>query len=113
MGRFSLLELEPKSGRQHQLRAHLASLGHPIVGDKLYGGGDDLFLRSLAGELTPEDHKELGLGRQALHAWRLEFRLDSMASSFDFEAPLATDITRWIDNVEYSEVRCSKVAVGG
>lgn len=112
MGRFSLLELEPKSGRQHQLRAHLAALGHPIVGDKLYGGGDDLFLRSLAGRLTPEDHEKLGMGRQALHAWRLEFRLDSMGSSFCFEAPLAADIARWIDDLEHSEVQCSKLAVG-
>ncbi len=113
VGRFTLLELEPKSGRQHQLRAHLASIGHPIVGDKLYGGGDDLFLRSLAGRLTPEDHRELGLGRQALHAWRLEFRLDSLASDFCFEAPLAEDLDRWIDNLEHSEVRCSKFVAGG
>ncbi len=113
LGRFSLLELEPQSGRRHQLRVHLASLGHPIVGDKLYGGGDALFLRSLAGQLTVEDHEKLGLGRQALHAWHLEFCLDSMGSSFRFEAPLAEDLTRWIDNLEPSEVQCSKLAAGG
>lgn len=106
LGRHSLLELEPKSGRRHQLRAHLASRGHPIVGDKLYGGGEDLFLRSLDGRLTSDDHEELELDRQALHAWRLEFRLKCLAASFAFEAPLPADLARRIDDLESPELQC-------
>lgn len=99
---FSLLELEPSTGRRHQLRAHMASVGHSIVGDKLYGGGDDLFLRSLAGELTDRDHQRLRLGRQALHAHRLEFRLHCHTSSLCLEAPLAADIALWMESLAVS-----------
>lgn len=113
LGEFSLLELAPRTGRRHQLRAHLAAAGHPIIGDKLYGGGDDLFLRSLAGELTDGDHQRLCLGRQALHAWRLEFHLDCIASSLSLEAPLAADLARWIEDQELLEVPCARLAVGG
>ncbi|MCP4203488.1 MAG: RNA pseudouridine synthase [bacterium] len=113
LGDVSLLELEPKTGRRHQLRVHLASAGHPIVGDKLYGGGEDLFLRSLARELTDRDRLRLSLCRQALHAWRLEFRLDCLASSLSLEAPLAADLTRWIEGLELSETPCAKLVVGG
>ena len=64
-----LLELRPETGRQHQLRAHLAAIGHPILGDKLYLGGDDLFLASLERDLTESELERLGgFGRLALHA---------------------------------------------
>ena len=70
----ALLELRPETGRQHQLRAHLAAIGHPILGDKLYLGGDDLFLASLERELTPSELEALGgSDRLALHAWKLVF----------------------------------------
>lgn len=67
-----LVELAPKTGRQHQLRVHLAAIGHPILGDRLYLGGDDLFLASLDRELRREEIALLGAPRLALHAWRLE-----------------------------------------
>ena len=102
----TLLELEPRSGRRHQLRAHLAEIGHPIVGDKLYGGGDDLFLRFLTGELTSEDRQRLQIGRQALHAWRLEFELDCLGKGFSFTAPLAQDLASWMDRLESTEAPC-------
>lgn len=111
-GEHSLLELEPRSGRRHQLRVHLASMGHPIVGDKLYGGGDELFLRSLADELTREDLALLGLTRQALHAWKLEFELDCRGTDYRFEAPLPPDMANWIEKLENPEAACSRYAVG-
>jgi 23S rRNA pseudouridine1911/1915/1917 synthase len=71
-GDRALLELRPTSGRQHQLRAHLAAIGHPILGDVLYLGGDDLFLASLERPLTAAELAVVGgLDRLALHAWRL------------------------------------------
>lgn len=110
-GEMSLLELEPKTGRRHQLRAHLESIGHPIVGDKLYGGGDSLFLRSLEGDLTDLDRRQLGLGRQALHAWRLEVNLGSGKAGplgeVSLEAPLAEDITGLLSGWAPMEEQCA------
>ena len=74
-GAHALLELHPETGRQHQLRVHLAAIGHPILGDKLYLGGDDLFLASLERALTASEIAVLGgLDSLALHAWRLGVR---------------------------------------
>jgi 23S rRNA pseudouridine1911/1915/1917 synthase len=56
----TLLEAVPRTGRTHQIRVHLAAIGHPILGDRGYGGGGD-------------DARGLGLGRPFLHAWRLSF----------------------------------------
>jgi len=55
--KYSLLEVYPKTGRTHQIRVHLASIGHPVVGDKLYG----------------KKRENLGLNRQFLHAESIEF----------------------------------------
>jgi 23S rRNA pseudouridine1911/1915/1917 synthase len=70
---FSLVRLWPGTGRKHQLRIHLAHLGHPVVGDKLYGGDPGLYLAFVEGRLTPEDRVRLILPAQALHAAGLSF----------------------------------------
>ena len=72
-GRFSILSCFPKTGRQHQIRIHLQHLGHPIVGDKIYGGDPDLYLALVEGRLTEEQRARLILSSHALHAGRLQF----------------------------------------
>lgn len=71
--RYSLLRLRIDSGRKHQIRIHLAHAGHPIVGDKLYGGDEGLYLAFVKRSLTLPQKAGLLLVNQALHAARLWF----------------------------------------
>ena len=90
---FSKLECVLHTGRLHQIRATLFSLGFPIVGDKLYGLDDQIFDRFSDGRMTESDKKTLIVDRQALHACKLR-----MTDPFDgvektFSAPVPAELT--------------------
>jgi 23S rRNA pseudouridine1911/1915/1917 synthase len=83
----ALLRLEPLTGRTHQLRVHLASAGHPIVGDDLYGGPRH---RGVAGARL---RRALDVGRPLLHAWRLALPAGRAIGELIVTAPLPADFT--------------------
>ncbi len=95
-GDFSLLTIVPRTGRKHQIRIHLSHIGHPVVGDKLYGDDEQIYLAFVKGRLTPEQQRRLLLPHHALHAaqvrflWRgqpVEFRCEPEPWFTDFLPP--------------------------
>jgi 23S rRNA pseudouridine1911/1915/1917 synthase len=96
---YALVQCDLETGRQHQIRLHLASLGAPIVGDKLYGPDERLFARAADGELTEEDGRLLELPRHALHATRLSLAHPASGERFAVESPLPEDLARYFASV--------------
>jgi len=88
--RFSLVDLTLDTGRTHQIRLHLSHIGHPIVGDPVYGGGDKRALNDASSSLVRQSF--LNLGRQALHARSLEFEHPLTRERVAYCSPLPTDI---------------------
>jgi 23S rRNA pseudouridine1911/1915/1917 synthase len=72
LGRFSIVRAMPETGRTHQIRVHLAHLGYPLVGDKIYGPNEECYLEFIETGWSPALAKVLHLPRHALHASRLE-----------------------------------------
>ena len=95
--RVALLACRPRTGRQHQIRAHLHHVGLPLVGDKIYGPDELIFDRFTRRALTDADRVALRLDRQALHAWRLAFPHPRTGEPAAFEAPLPADLQAFWD----------------
>lgn len=98
---YALVRCHLETGRQHQIRVHLAATGTPILGDKLYGGlDDDTFRRSSDGNMTAEDVAALIHPRHALHAERMSLlHPDRGDETLTIEAPLAADLQEFWDQL--------------
>jgi 23S rRNA pseudouridine1911/1915/1917 synthase len=90
MARATLLEAAPETGRTHQIRVHLSAIGHPILGDRAYGGGGDEAFR-------------VGLSRPFLHAWRLRFRHPVTGEQVSLEDPLPDDLVEVLARVRLDQ----------
>ena len=87
-GVAALLEVDIETGRTHQIRVHLTDLGHPVVGDRVYGGAGRI--RTVGDPAARARMK--ALDRQALHAWRLAFTHPVTGEKMQFSAPLPEDM---------------------
>ena len=85
--KFSLIRAIPRTGRTHQIRVHLASIGHSIVGDKIYGPDEQLYLRFIETGWTRKLEQQLLLPRHALHSTKLTIDGETV-----WESPLPADL---------------------
>jgi 23S rRNA pseudouridine1911/1915/1917 synthase len=86
--RFTLLDVELKTGRTHQIRVHLAWLKHPVIGDETYGGGRDNTIQD------PRLKAQIrNLGRHFLHAEKLAFTHPATDERVQFHSPLPPDLS--------------------
>ncbi|MGD0911834.1 MAG: RluA family pseudouridine synthase [Terracidiphilus sp.] len=104
-GPFTLVRVRIETGRTHQIRVHMASLGHPVVGDTLYGGAGQIVEKTpaqsgkTAGRRGSEGER-LRLGRNFLHAARLEFTHPTTGKALELEAPLPAELEAFLERLE-------------
>jgi 23S rRNA pseudouridine1911/1915/1917 synthase len=105
-GKFTLLRVHIETGRTHQIRVHMASIGHPVVGDTLYGGA--AHLRDQQAQPAAASHaakqktnaETIRLGRNFLHAAKLEFAHPITGKELQLEAPLPEELTAFLSRLE-------------
>lgn len=90
--RFTLLDVQIKTGRTHQIRVHLAHIKHPVVGDKIYNGGRDTTVADVRVRAAIR-----AMGRQFLHAEQLGFRHPQTGETLRFDAPLPPELSQMLD----------------
>lgn len=105
-GRFTLVQVRIETGRTHQIRVHMASIGHPVVGDTLYGGAGQLTDQQAAQSAPSRAARrrrqpdKLKLGRNFLHAARMEFAHPLTGRPLKFAAPLPAELETFLQQLE-------------
>jgi 23S rRNA pseudouridine1911/1915/1917 synthase len=100
-GKFTLVEVKIDTGRTHQIRVHLSSLGHPVVGDSLYGAPKEMPRRTMGARQATGG--TLSLSRNFLHAASLALRHPRTDATLAFEAPLPEELQAFLEAVEKSK----------
>ena len=105
-GKFTLVRVRIETGRTHQIRVHMASIGHPVVGDTLYGGSGHLTDQVASQAATSKaarrkaEPERLRLGRNFLHAAQLEFPHPRTGKLLQLEAPLPVELEEFLTRLE-------------
>jgi 23S rRNA pseudouridine1911/1915/1917 synthase len=105
-GKFTLVRVRIETGRTHQIRVHMASIGHPVVGDSLYGGSGHLTDQVASQAATSKaarrkaEPERLRLGRNFLHAAQLEFPHPRTGKLLQLEAPLPVELEEFLSQLE-------------
>ncbi|QDU69881.1 RluA family pseudouridine synthase [Engelhardtia mirabilis] len=92
----ALVSCKPETGRQHQIRVHMDAIGHSLVGDKLYGVDEQVFLRASQGETTRADEVLLGLNRHALHNHHISIRNPKTGEMVAVRSPIPEDMRQFL-----------------
>ena len=104
-GEFTMVEVRIETGRTHQIRVHMQSLGHPVVGDTLYGAPRTIVLAPRKGAIAhPTEEASLGLKRNFLHAAHLEFAHPHTGKTLAIDAPLPTVLEQFVAWLETERV---------
>ena len=98
-GKFTLVTVRIESGRTHQIRVHMSSIGHPVVGDTLYGAAGRL-VRVVMGRGKQEIAETLTLERNFLHAAELEFKHPRTGALLQLKSPLPSDLAAFLQEIE-------------
>ncbi|MFZ1139114.1 MAG: RluA family pseudouridine synthase [Candidatus Sulfotelmatobacter sp.] len=96
-GKFTLVEVKIDTGRTHQIRVHMASLGHPVVGDKLYGAPSEM---RAAGDREKDESSAISLARNFLHAARLELAHPRTGEQIALQSPLPAELQAFLAAIE-------------
>ena len=104
--KFALIRAIPHTGRTHQIRVHLASIGHPIVGDKIYGPNERLYLQFIETGWTPELERQLLLPRHALHSTKL-----AIEGEAEWTSPLYVDLAGFLNGSGERELHSNQVPI--
>jgi 23S rRNA pseudouridine1911/1915/1917 synthase len=97
-GKFSLIEVKIDTGRTHQIRVHMASLGHPVVGDALYGAAREL--RSKPARAIQAPPRTMALPRNFLHAAELDFTHPRSGAKLVLTSPLPVELQKFLRALE-------------
>lgn len=93
---YSLVLAKLVTGRRHQIRAHLAHLGHPLVGDKIYSHSGKYYLQRLEQELSEDDYTRLGSENHTLHAWAIRLNLPDHPEKIYFSEIFSRDMEHYL-----------------
>jgi 23S rRNA pseudouridine1911/1915/1917 synthase len=113
-GKFTLVRVRIETGRTHQIRVHMASIGYPVVGDTIYGGAGQLTDQVASQAATSKaarrnlEPERLKLGRNFLHAAELEFTHPITGKLLKLEAPLPEELTTFLARVEDGQPTAAK-----